>query len=398
MIFDVSGTWVMTHWGKSFFQVTLPLLVDILEAPQEKNDSVIEIGVIFLPFCFHCCKQIVAALSTIDKYYEVSFVKKDELHMHALWNGTSDIDPSTMQEYLGKKINQEDFYCTFSPRDVAESMDDCTVTKENVIKYLRCIEDFEQVRMIRLKPIREKYRNSGMHRGGFVGLVHPIHIQRGYDFLVAGGSKVTDSSISSEEMVEEDIIVNRVIPKRKPRKTVKVETTTIAVKSPTISIDTRSSKKRRLFTMVEDLESYKLLDSSAKLVKQYTIHKSLENSLFPDFRRTYNDVITNQHVSRQFDASMIDFLNAKIDTKFQHSWMCSDDWIDIDYPLDLNEMEDNAETSEAYPQHVSHTVSYSRLDEDIAVKLLLVKRNLHFYSGVNPKAARYEKDEGKGIK
>jgi hypothetical protein len=388
----------MTHWGKSFFQVTLPLLVDILEVPQEKNDSAIEIGVIFLPFCFHCCKQIVAALSTLDQYYEISFIKKDELHMHALWNGTSDIDPRTMQEVLGKQINQEDFYCTFSPRDVAESMEDCTVTKENVIKYLRCIEDFDQVRMIRLKPVREKYRQTGMHEGGFVGLVKPIKVQRGYDFLVTGGSKVTDSSDSSEDFVEEEIIVNRVIPRKKPRRDGRVETTTRAAKSTTISGETQTLKRQRLFTMVEDLESYKLLDSSAKLVKQYTIHKSLENSLFPDFRRTYNDVVTNQHVSRQFDATMIDFLSTKIDTKFQHPMMCPCDSNDIDRPFDMDDTEDKPVKKETLARHEYFIPRYSRLDEEIAVKLLLVKRNLHIYTGVNPKVVRYEREEGKGIK
>lgn len=123
------GTWVMNHWGRSFFHTTLPGFVkegllefETIKMNKPKNNpGGVRVGVVYLPFCFHCVKQIVASLGILSEYYTISFVYTWELQEHALWAGTSKICPQTMQEWLGKQLNQEDVYCTFAPRYVAAS-------------------------------------------------------------------------------------------------------------------------------------------------------------------------------------------------------------------------------------------------------------------------------------
>jgi hypothetical protein len=108
------GTWMMTHWTKSFFQNTLPLLVTLLEDPREQTKTGLECGVIFLPFCYHCFREIVASLNNnLDQQrYEISFIRKDKLKHHGLWSGTKSISPIVMQETFGKQIDQHgDFAC-----------------------------------------------------------------------------------------------------------------------------------------------------------------------------------------------------------------------------------------------------------------------------------------------
>jgi hypothetical protein len=201
----------VTRWSKSLFQNTLPDLVrlNLLAYPPTRsqrkqkrdielenqinngnttvNEDVDEIstlptntvqleeGVVFLPFCAHVCKELVGALHILKKYYAITFVHKDELPGHALWKGTMEIDAEIMQHRLGKRLDQEEIYCTFQPRDIYESMEDSHIKKEDVMKMLLSIENFEQIRMIRLRPLRQHdpaFKNTFIkpEEGGFMGL------------------------------------------------------------------------------------------------------------------------------------------------------------------------------------------------------------------------------------
>lgn len=215
-----SGSWMSDHWSKSFFRITLPSFVKygLLEFPPESklydakdplpSTEKLGKGCIYLPFCLHVMKQLIANVDEIKLYFKITMLYKNELEEHALWSGTSTIDPVIMQGRFGKNIAQEEIYCTFTPRDVSEAMEDEHITKEEMTKVLRGIEDFADVRMVRLTPLaKHNPRFKRIKRyvdevGGFVGLLDPKDVQRGFDSLLPA-SKVTESS-SSEEIEEEE--------------------------------------------------------------------------------------------------------------------------------------------------------------------------------------------------
>jgi len=194
-------------------------------------------GVVYLPFCLHCVKHVVASIDTLSQYYAISFLYRAELFEHALWAATSTIDKDAMQNWLGKARDQEEAYCTFRPSEFLNSADDSYVHKEVVLDVLRRIEDFREVRMIKLKALKvwdplysgkntststggarrraaeghdevtskrgnKKRKRSKLSSkllshsprtatdlGGFVGLKHPDEVRRGFDFERMGGKK-----------------------------------------------------------------------------------------------------------------------------------------------------------------------------------------------------------------
>ncbi len=160
-----SGTWQSSHWKASFFHTTLPdfvreELIDFKPGKYEENDtdsfstSGKGGGVVYLPFCLHCVQQIISAYDILKKYYTIEFMDKKQLHQHALWAGTSTIDSKAMQNWLGKSINQEDSYCTITYNEVFGSTIDPNVTKEELLHLLRMIENFYEIRMIKLKALQ----------------------------------------------------------------------------------------------------------------------------------------------------------------------------------------------------------------------------------------------------
>ena len=175
--------WLVTRWARTLFQKTLPDLVryNLLAFPSKRRapgkKKELEVGVVYLPFCSHCVKEVVGAIDVLSEYYQISFVKKQDLAGHALWRGTMQIDADTMQTRLGKRLDQEEVYCTFRPKDIYESMEDPHVSKAAVMKVLQAIPDYGDVRMIRLKPLRQheppftlKERLMEPEKGGFIGL------------------------------------------------------------------------------------------------------------------------------------------------------------------------------------------------------------------------------------
>jgi len=194
----------LEHWKPTLFDTTLPNFVTMgmldfsTGVPDGKRNSHLFAhstagsggGVVYLPFCFHCVKEVVAAIVTLSKYYVISFLSKSDLREHALWSATNIIDPVTMQNWFGKAIDQEEVYCTFTSQEVYSAADEAHVRKDDVLKVLRGIEDFKNVRMIKLKAL-EKYNPYykgewdgnvfGVHKGGFKGLVNPDDVVRGFD-------------------------------------------------------------------------------------------------------------------------------------------------------------------------------------------------------------------------
>ena len=157
-----------------------------------------EEGVVFLPFCAHVCKELVGGIDKLCTYYAITFVKKDELPGHALWKGTMNIDGDVMQHRLGKRLDQEEIYCTFNPKDIYESMEDAHVNKDEVMKMLLSIDDFKTIRMIRLRPLRQHEPPSVFRKtivtpeqGGFIGLNWEAGRQRFKEYKARGRKSKT---------------------------------------------------------------------------------------------------------------------------------------------------------------------------------------------------------------
>jgi hypothetical protein len=179
--------WLVTRWAKTLFSQTLPDFVrmNMLTFPSKRGykgkrsrrEPKFDGGVVYLPFCAHVCKELVAAIDVLKDYYAITFVKKSELGGHSLWKGTMSIDGEIMQHRLGKRLDQEEFYCTFKKTDIYESMEDPHVSKSSVMEILEAIEDYDNIRMIRLRPLRQheapsvlKERLVEPEKGGFLGL------------------------------------------------------------------------------------------------------------------------------------------------------------------------------------------------------------------------------------
>ena len=291
------------HWSKSFFHTTLPNFVKrgLLEYPPESQYGAkpastrkLGFGVVYLPFCLHCMKHLIASVVEISKYYTIEFVYKSELEEHALWSGTSTIDAKEMQHFFGKNIAQEEVYCTFAPRDVFEAMEDAHITKEDVIEVLRGIEDFEEVRMIRLTPLPKhnpRFKRTKRYDdevGGFVGLLPPEDVERGFDSLLPA-SKVTSSSSeessseeesseedeeSAEDSSSEDEVADAPRIRKKPTVRRKKE-----IKQKQVSLlgslasDKTKRKRKRLFEVLPDLETYDSLglEGNEKIADSYAL-------------------------------------------------------------------------------------------------------------------------------
>lgn len=395
------GAWVISHWSKALFRKVLPDLASLLESTEKRCSSSLDQGVIFLPFCFHVFKEIVAALSILSQYYQISFVRKKNLRCHALWSGTQAIDPATMQERLGKKINQEEAYCTFSLRDVIQSMEDSTVRKDEVIRHFNNIEDIENVRMIRLKPINATQTGTG-RLGGFmysakthIGNVSVSRVgspNRKFSNCnknssgkrsgarVVGNSprKIRTSNsmekkspISKKKLKYSDLLAKKnEIKKKRRRLSVDDKSNENEDSRKTSSARMKSKEQQsKLYTIAEDLETYRLFDKDEEVSSYYEISNTSKGSLFPDFRRSYWDILNNEHVSRPHCIGTIQMMNTTM-----HSKLCFD----------------NTRGNKYEP----HFLARIKIQE-AAAKLLLLHRQVQLYPCVHPKVVEYEDKEGK---
>jgi hypothetical protein len=107
---------------------------------------------------------------------------------------------------------KRDEYCTFSPQEVKLSADDDYVRKEDLLKLLRQIENFSDVRMIRLKVLKKfdpdyvhakksSFSESdeiGVTKGGFTGLVPEAEVKNGIDYLLKAKQLLTKQAQKKE--------------------------------------------------------------------------------------------------------------------------------------------------------------------------------------------------------
>jgi len=180
-----SGSWMMDHWKKSFFENTIPSFVtQELLMPDE--------GAVYLPFCLYVVGQLISAGECLARYYNISFLYKDQLSENALWLATSQISPAVMQNWFGKAINQEEVYCTLTPSEVYNSIDFDNFRKQDVLNVLRGIENFDNVRMIKLQVLKTNDNSSHkpppgtLYVPGFIGLKLHHLVTKGIDHSSGG--------------------------------------------------------------------------------------------------------------------------------------------------------------------------------------------------------------------
>jgi hypothetical protein len=158
--FWIPTGWDVHHWNKTFFETTLiqfaqrKLIVASPSLPSiVPNDRVYRRG-IYLPFCLHCFQAIDTYRSKLQQYYNISYLRRNELHCMTLWVGTQSINDNQMQHILGKRIDQEEVYCTFSIRHIQEMESSGSgASKQELIHVATSLPDFSAIRFILLEPL-----------------------------------------------------------------------------------------------------------------------------------------------------------------------------------------------------------------------------------------------------
>ena len=97
--FWIPAGWDVQHWSRTLFGHTLVELAkhDVLpyRAPREGE----LLGSVILPFCYHCFKEVIGNFKQLRRYYDVSFLRKHELHKVPLWKGTRQIGAKPMRKF-----------------------------------------------------------------------------------------------------------------------------------------------------------------------------------------------------------------------------------------------------------------------------------------------------------
>jgi hypothetical protein len=179
--FWMPAGWDNVHWRRPFFEQTLINFAKngILQLSSADScfDELYRRG-IYLPFCFHCFKAIVSHRKELKKFFNISFLRKHELGCLTLWSGTQSIGSRPMQHVLGKRIDQEEVYCSFGPRHIKE-MGTGDATTKDLVTLASSLEDFADIRFIVLEPISLE-AGSKKTMGSFLGLVNPQTVKRGF--------------------------------------------------------------------------------------------------------------------------------------------------------------------------------------------------------------------------
>jgi hypothetical protein len=194
--FWIPPGWDQSHWTKSFFEHTLPDLCrhNLLRSSNPNRDaachdesssvlggtasptSSMRVGAdlekdtedscdgnknshrpaVYLPFTLHCFGMVVAWRHALLQYYDVSFVRQDELHQILLWRGTQQVGGHFMQTVLGKRIDQENVYCHPGDgfvRAIREQGDSAHVASDELLECARKIPNLCDVRFIALRLV-----------------------------------------------------------------------------------------------------------------------------------------------------------------------------------------------------------------------------------------------------
>jgi hypothetical protein len=150
--FWIPAGWDNHHWSPSFFEKTLIEFAKNNLLAQTSSTCKVGRPGIYLPFCLHNFKEVLAAFEKIRNWYNVRFLRKSELQEIALWVGTQNIPSYKMQSILGKRGDQEEVYCTFDSKEIQSMMNDHRISKQQLMEIASCLDDFGNIRFIVLEP------------------------------------------------------------------------------------------------------------------------------------------------------------------------------------------------------------------------------------------------------
>ena len=228
------GTWASNHWKQPFFRDRLPEMVNegMLDyGDLEKDTRLVHVskshsggeyvtsdaGVIYLPFCENCLVEVVSCIKQLSDVFVITFMTKHELDEHTLWKATNTIDAESMQDWLGKKLDQEEEYCKVTRQKLAHGSASTTGRDPGpVLDVFDRIENVEETRMIKLTALRCRHPDFkddscspwptgllGVKKGGFAGL---LRTSRSLIKAKASPSvPKTDSSIKQSPACEQPI-------------------------------------------------------------------------------------------------------------------------------------------------------------------------------------------------
>ena len=154
--FWIPSGWDADHWRWPFFAKTLlafaedDMLTMVSDHPEFSANGCRR-GVVYLPFCFHCLKAIVALHDEISVFFRVAFLRRGELSEVALWAGTRSIDGKMMASVFGKDISQEEIYCRVTVQQLRSMEDEPFITKADLLKFVRQLTDLSSIRFIVLE-------------------------------------------------------------------------------------------------------------------------------------------------------------------------------------------------------------------------------------------------------
>jgi hypothetical protein len=156
--FWIPRGWDEDHWKRSFFSKTLPALAQahVLTANpsySQHGGERYRKGVIYLPFCFHCLKEIVALYGALSVYYNVSFLRRSELGEITLWKGTQSLDRGVMSSIFRKKLSQEEIYCIVTEQQIRSMEDEPSITKAEMVQFVNKLGPISEIRFIVLEVL-----------------------------------------------------------------------------------------------------------------------------------------------------------------------------------------------------------------------------------------------------
>mmetsp|Transcript_24023 Transcript_24023/g.34404 ORF Transcript_24023/g.34404 Transcript_24023/m.34404 type:complete len:299 (-) Transcript_24023:39-935(-) len=178
--------------------------------------------------------------------------------------------------------------------------------------------------MIRLQPLSIHEKRSAIQHGGFVDLLDPKFIDRGFDSLPGSRTDFSRhqvvhliSETETDEESQQEIrkrkrkLLKKPIrdnTKRQKQQTlshlVKRRKQAVAVEKATDGVKEDETKPYRLFTVVDDLDTYERLMSS-EVSRIFEIKGDSKATLFPYSERTYTQIVGNDYP----EPNVLDYVN-----------------------------------------------------------------------------------------
>ena len=103
--------------------------------------------IVLLPFCLKFFEQVMIQSGNIKEYFIISYVDKTS---NPLWQATQTISGDHMQNNFEKLRQQEDIYCTFTPKNIIQSGTHAHITTEDIKREYNTIPNVKDVRFIKL--------------------------------------------------------------------------------------------------------------------------------------------------------------------------------------------------------------------------------------------------------